>query len=263
MAVYINGKIIGNECYPNNERIYKEIIPESFSEIMVELKYETDIDLMVLQMVKQYLDDVYPNKFKYLMMKYVPYSRMDRKIDGYMFSLKYFANIINSMDFDSVLVFDVHSKVTKELINNVYELTPIYYVSNVFKAEKIDYVLYPDKGAMSRYSEMFQLSVPYFNANKKRDLNTGKIIGFELENCPDIKDKNILIIDDLCAKGGTFMASAQLLKDQGAKDIFLYVSHCENTIFNGEILKSNLIKKVYTANNMFNDSHEKIIIIGD
>ena len=44
----------------------------------------------------------------------------------------------------------------------------------------------------------------------------------------------------------------------GAGDIFLYVSHCENTVLCGELLKSSLIKRVYTTNSIFTKSHEKV-----
>ena len=74
---------------------------------------------------------------------------------------------------------------------------------------------------------------------------------FELVNCPeDIKDKNVLIVDDLCSKGGTFIASAELIKKAGAKRVCLYVSHCEDAIFNGKILKTDFVDMVYTTNSI-------------
>ena len=59
-------------------------------------------------------------------------------------------------------------------------------------------------------------------------------------------------------QGGTFFYSAKALKDLGANNIYLYVSHCENSIFEGELLKTDFIKKIYTTNSIFTKKDEKI-----
>ena len=65
-------------------------------------------------------------------------------------------------------------------------------------------------------------------------------------------------MDDICSRGGTFYHSAKKLKELGAKEVCLYVTHCENTIIEGELLTSDLIEKVYTTNSIFTKEHEKI-----
>ena len=72
---------------------------------------------------------------------------------------------------------------------------------------------------------------------------------------------NALIIDDICSYGGTFYYSAKKLKELGADKIYLYVTHCENNILNGELLKDNLIEKVFTTESIFTESNKKIEII--
>jgi ribose-phosphate pyrophosphokinase len=74
----------------------------------------------------------------------------------------------------------------------------------------------------------------------------------------EIKGSKILIIDDICSRGGTFYFSAKKLKELGAKEVYLYVTHCENTIFEGEIFTSGLIEKVYTTNSILRKTNEKI-----
>lgn len=68
-----------------------------------------------------------------------------------------------------------------------------------------------------------------------------------------VKDKNILIVDDICSKGGTFYHSAQALKDAGAADIYLFITHCEDSIFKGSLLESGLIKHIYTTDSLGHD----------
>ena len=76
-----------------------------------------------------------------------------------------------------------------------------------------------------------------------------------------IKGKNILIIDDICSKGGTFYYAAKELKEAGAANIYLYVTHCENTIHEGELLNSDLIKHIYTTDSILTKEHEKITVV--
>ena len=71
----------------------------------------------------------------------------------------------------------------------------------------------------------------------------------------------MLIIDDICSKGGTFYHSAKKLKELGAKNIYLYISHCENTILQGDLLTSGLIERVFTTDSIFTKSHEKIEVM--
>ena len=73
-----------------------------------------------------------------------------------------------------------------------------------------------------------------------------------------VAGKDILIVDDICSKGGTFFYTAKALKDAGANRIFLYVTHCENTVLDGEMIKSGLIDKIYTTNSIFTKEHESI-----
>jgi ribose-phosphate pyrophosphokinase len=121
-------------------------------------------------------------------------------------------------------------------------------------------MFYPDEGAMKRYSGLVNL--PYAFGIKKRNWETGKIEGLDVAGAVDqITGKDILIVDDICSRGGTFYHSAKKLKELGAKDIYLYVSHCENTILEGELLDGDLIKKVFTTDSIFTKSHEKVEVL--
>lgn len=257
--ISINGIVIGSKCFPNNERILNTPRGASSKEFDIEFKYTTDIDISVLIMCKKYLDDKFNNPKVTLVMKYVPYSRMDRNIDGFMFSLKYFCKLINDLNFNKVVVLDVHSNVTTALLDRCVELDIKQYIDKVFDEVDIDYVFYPDAGAMKRYSEILITKRPYFYGNKKRNLQTGEIINYELVDCPDIQDKNILIIDDLCAKGFTFYNASQKLKEKGADNVYLYASHCENSIYNGLLLNSGLVKTIFTTDSILTDWSSKLI----
>ena len=205
----------------------------------------------------------------HLEMPYIPNARQDRvKNQEDIFTLKYFADIINSLNFKTVKVLDPHSYVSEALINNIQILTPEKYIKNfiehIYKNYNISNdnltLFFPDEGAMKRYSSL-NFNLPYTFGIKQRDWSTGKILGLEISgNTTEfVNNKNILIIDDICSKGGTFYHSAKKLKELGAKEIFLFVTHCEQSIFSGELLKDNgLITKIYTTNSLLREENSKI-----
>lgn len=61
----------------------------------------------------------------------------------------------------------------------------------------------------------------------------------------------VLIVDDICRKGGTAYYSSKNLHSLGVAGVYLYITHCEDVIEQGEILKNDTIKGVYTTDSEF------------
>ena len=224
-------------------------------------KYENDREFLALIYLVKHLNSLGYDKLE-LLMPYIPNARMDRvKNTEDVFTLKYFAELLNSLKFETVRVLDPHSSVSEALINNIYVMNPAICIMKAMLEMPRDFLMfYPDEGAMKRYSGMINL--PYAFGIKKRNWETGKIEGLDVAGAVDqIAGKDILIVDDICSRGGTFYHSAKKLKELGANDIYLYVSHCENTILEGELLNGDLIKKVYTTDSIFTKTHEKIEVL--
>lgn len=217
-----------------------------------------------------------------LSLPYVPNARMDRTENvSEVFTLKWFAEVINSLPINQLKILDPHSHVTEALFNRCAVTTPKELVDEVinklipdrFELE-IDSFFFPDEGAMKRYSKILN-NRPFTFGMKNRDWTTGEIKSLDVAgDVKHIKGKNILIVDDICSAGGTFYFSAKKLKEIGANHIFLYVSHCENTlvrqkqneqeleVFPPPIDKyDGLIDRVYTTNSIFTEKHEKVEVI--
>lgn len=259
----INGQEVGFEVFPNGETIMRDDVIIGVDSIVFELRYEADSDLTALMFYKKYFDEKYPKLEKWLNMLYVPYSRMDRKISGFIFSLKYFCQFINDLKFDVVVVLDVHSGITTGLLDRCREINIQPWIDSIVQEEDVDCIFYPDNGALKRYTEILTFNnKEIIYGNKKRNLQTGNIEKFEVVGSSDLTGKTVLIVDDLCSRGGTFMASAKALRELGAKRVILYVSHCENTIHSGELLNSELINKVYTTDSIIrSEQREKITLV--
>jgi ribose-phosphate pyrophosphokinase len=189
---------------------------------------------------------------------------MDRvKAPTDVFTLKYFCETINDLDFAAVYIEDPHSNVSEALLDRVQVVSPQPHIETVIEkiADENLVMCYPDEGAMKRYSGM--VSKPYSFGVKRRNWADGKIEGLDLMHPDVVAGKNVLIVDDICSRGGTFFHTAKALKDAGAEKIYLYVTHCEMTIFNGDLLSSGLVEKIYTTNSIFpsNAANEMIEII--
>ena len=219
--------------------------------ILVEWYYENDAELFSLICVKRHLDRVYSYSDVVLEMPYIPHARMDRvKSDEDVFTLKYFCEVINSLNFKVVHVRDAHSNVSLALLNNVEEMPITNYVLDAIFEAQADVLFFPDEGAMKRYSGGFD--IPYAFGMKKRDWKTGQIQGLDIINAEAVKDKNVLIVDDICSRGGTFFHAAKALKAAGAKSVSLYVTHLERTVILGEMASTDgLVDHVYTTKSIF------------
>jgi ribose-phosphate pyrophosphokinase len=253
--IFINGEELKFTLFPNGETNvdHKQLVEvvDSLHLNKVKFIYQNDLDLIRLMFVKRYMDRI---KVKSeLLITYMPYSRMDRIEGGSVFTLKYVADFINSLNFDRVEIVEPHSDVTPALINNAIEVYPTVNILYDVKTRvgfniNTDYIYFPDAGAEKRYSK----KIGGFNqlvGFKKRDFETGRITSLqvlgEMKGTP-----KIIMIDDLCSYGGTFMLGATELRKMGASEIYLVVGHCEDSIYKGDIFKTDLIKKVYTTNSI-------------
>ncbi len=260
-----NGKEVKLNHFPDGTLLIKELVAETEKATITWL-FENNEELVALYFLTKHLQTKGVRDIQ-LEMPYIPNARQDRvKAAEDVFTLKYFAELINSMGFSKVVVWDPHSYVSEALFDRVEIRTPKEKVDTVLEklegsagAENV-LLFYPDEGAMKRYSAMFEL--PYVFGIKKRDWTTGEIRGLDVTGRTDlIAGSTVLIVDDICSRGGTFYHSAKALKDLGAKAVYLYVTHCENTILEGDILTTDLVDKVYTTGSIFTKEHEKVEVV--
>ena len=243
----------GKNMFPDHSLAIKmnpDMMFDNRGSIMIQWLYEGDSELFTLICVKRHIDRHFSNQSVVLDMPYIPHARMDRvKNSDDVFTLKYFCEVINSLHFTTVWVRDAHSNVSLALLENVHDIGVRGYISVASAMAKADALFFPDEGAMKRYSE--QSPMPYAFGMKKRDWATGQILGLDIINAEAVKDKNVLIVDDICSRGGTFYHSAKALKAAGAKSVSLYVTHLEETVTIGDLPDSGLIDHIYTTESIF------------
>lgn len=210
-------------------------IPQTnpFNRVVIYSYIRSSDDVMKTFMVIDAVRRQYEFDKLVLNMPYIPYARQDRVCNkGEAFSLKVFAQILNSFNLDEVVVSDSHSDVATALINNVRhnkqqeEMENLGAVNRVFDGViSCSTFVSPDAGANKKISEACKTfgKGGFIRADKLREMSTGKII--ETVVYADKLSGDYLIVDDLCDAGGTFIALAQELKKKGADRVHLYVTH--------------------------------------
>lgn len=238
--IKINNEIIKPEYFPDGTMKFNIVCFPFDDFIKIEWYYDSENELLQLVYIVNHVHDISPDIKICLIMPYIPNARFDRTVEvDEVFTLKFFANIINSLNFDSVEVLDPHSHVSEALFDRLSVQVPDIYIKEVFNKLPNDTMLFfPDEGSVKRYSSLPKYCGPYAFGIKRRNWLTGAIEGLDIVGDTEkIKRRNILIVDDICSKGGTFYHSALKLKKLGATNIYLYVTHCENSIYDGELLK--------------------------
>ena len=247
--IWVNGKEVVQDHFAAGELKIK-LWPSNKSRIDLIWHYESDAELFTVACIREY----YATQECVLYLPYLPSARMDRvKNPEDVFTLKTFAHLINSLMFDKVMVWDVHSNVSLALIDRIENINPMVWIDEAIQmlgyAKNSITLFFPDEGAQKRYGEMYPDYKQAFGI-KKRNWETGKIEGYMIVGEEHIKDKYVLIIDDICSYGNTFVKAAEALHEAGAAGINLYVTHCEDAVAKGNVFTCGLIDHVFTTDSL-------------
>jgi ribose-phosphate pyrophosphokinase len=181
-----------------------------------------------------------------------------------VFTLKYFAEIINSLNFRAVYTLDAHSDSSLALIDRINNASPNTIIADViWNIPEIDVrhlvVYFPDAGAYKRYKDLTAIAnYPKVYGEKIRNWQTHRIEGLNVvTNGTDLRGKSVLLIDDIISYGGTFYHSILKLKELGADKIYIYASHVENAIIDTErgtlikLIDDGTVNMLYTTDSIF------------
>lgn len=216
--------------------------------------YDKDT-LFALALAKEAVDKLIPqgSAMKTVLFGFLPNARYDRHMfKGDAAALKVFANLVNAMEFDAVCSLDVHSNVAENLFKCFHCIPQKEVASHIASDSRIDYLVAPDAGAAKKTEETAKdVEKPYITMSKVRNLKTGEITGMRILDGVDLTGKTVMILDDICDGGRTFIEAAKYLREAGAERVELYVTH---GIFSKGIenLLDNGIDHIYTTNSLGN-----------
>ncbi len=171
-----------------------------------------------------------PDVFVRLLIPYFPSSRQDRVTGvGHSFDAQIVARVLSSGEFDEIVTWDAHSDVIGALfapgqfVNIQQHELLAHLVDDIHNPVLIS----PDAGAEKKTRKIAEyLGAPMIQASKIRDVITGNLSGAEITYDSRCDEKNMVIVDDICDGGRTFINLAEAIKKQyNVKSLHLVVTH--------------------------------------
>jgi len=164
-----------------------------------------------------------------IVIPYLAYARQDKIFrPGESLFADLLIRIIDSMGIDELYVVDIHSpKILSDTYCKTTNIDSMKLLADYIKSlgAKDIIVVSPDKGAVERstaFAEHFGDNVQVEFFEKKRDVETGDIT---MSGQLSLKDKDVVISDDIIATGGTMAKAIRLSKDSGANKVYAVATH--------------------------------------
>lgn len=182
------------------------------------------------------------------------YSKQDKAFrKGEAISSQLVAKFIEAAGFDAVITIELHSENVVPFFHiPVTELSTHAILAHVLSSPDTvgAVVASPDKGGTSR-SERFAktLAIPVVYLSKSRDLVSGHVEVTGIEG--SVRDKPVIIFDDIINTGSTAIKTSEFLKQNGATKVYFLATHA---VFAGEAVASftkSVIERVIVTDTVF------------
>ena len=183
-------------------------------------------------------------------MPFYGYARQDRKSKSREpITAKLVANLIEAAGADRVITMDLHAPQIQGFFDiPVDHLYAAPLIVNYFINKKLDdiVVVSPDVGGVTRARSLAtKLDAPLAIIDKRRPKpNVSEVMNI----IGDIENKNCIIIDDMVDTAGTMVNAAKVMKDMGARDIYVA---CTHPVLSGpafERIRDSVIKELIVTN---------------
>ena len=268
--IYCNDIPVTILSFPNGEiHVAREqaAFAELGSETRLRLSWRSDADLLHLYLIGRYV--IEQAGAATLSIDYMPYSRMDRTT-GDLFSLREVARLINSLGFRHVSIVEPHSDVTLALVERSEGLYPSQtWLLETALADigftESDLLFFPDAGAQKRYGALTE-NYRHLVGVKHRGTHGELAEDYRVLGPQPREDSKIVIVDDLCSYGGTFLAAANALSQMGATALWLVVTHLEASYWKGTLATrvhdgpsspdAASLRGVYATNSLYDPRHD-------
>lgn len=158
---------------------------------------------------------------------YFGYARQDRKAKPRQpITSKLVADLLTTAGVDRVVTIDLHARQIQGFFDiPVDEMQALPLICKYFKDQNLTdlCVVSPDHGGATRarqMSEFFDCPIAIIDKRRPKP-NVAEVMGI----IGDVKGKNCILIDDMIDTAGTITAGVDMLKQKGAKDIYIACSH--------------------------------------
>ena len=193
----------------------------------------------------------------YAIIPYMGYARQDREfLDGEIVTIRVVGKLLRALGVKKVLTVDIHSKlalkglkIPSENVSAMEELVKHFKKINI----KNPLVVSPDLGGKERAKQFANLLKTDFIALKKhRDRKTGKVK--ILSEKVEVKNRNLIIVDDMISTGGSIVKATKFLKKQKCKRVFVACTHALLVNDAAKNIKNAGVSQIISTNTIPGDS---------
>ena len=193
---------------------------------------------------------------------YFGYARQDRKVvPRTAISAKLVSNLITNAGANRILSVDLHAGQIQGFfdipVDNLFA-TPIF-ARHIKKKLSLNNLICvsPDVGGVERTRALSRkINVGIAIIDKRRP-TPGKSEVMNIVG--NVKNKVCVIVDDIIDSGGTIVNAANALKNKGAKDVYVYITHAVLSGTAVEKLEKSEIKKLIITDTIDNSKKIKTI----
>ncbi|MBW2977080.1 ribose-phosphate pyrophosphokinase [Candidatus Woesearchaeota archaeon] len=220
---------------------------------------DANLHLMELLIMVDALKRASPQRIT-AVIPYFGYSRQDRKTKPREpITAKLVAKLIEAAGVDRVMTFDLHVAQVQgffDIASDNLDLIPIYAEHIINKKLKNLVVVAPDVGSAPRARALARvIHAPIAIVDKRRPeqgiAKVENVIG-------DVKNKTVVMVDDMIDTAGTITEAASLLKKYGANDIYVLATH---PVLSGPAIKrlqESPVKEILVTNTIELSKEKKI-----
>lgn len=231
-------------------------LPDVCYSVTLRCRLQSSDEIMEMFLVHDILSRKYPLARFTLFIPYMPYARQDRVCaEGDAFSFDLFCRLLDVIKPIKIIAVDLHSDAGKRcLMDNTAAEIVVFDQEQIFlnnptlrNKARTSILVSPDRGARNKTARLAEASfTSMIVAEKTRDPNTGYLSGFKVVDGEHlICNNDLLIVDDICDAGGTFIGLAKELMKHSPKSLSLYVTH--GIFSNGLKVFENIFETIYTT----------------
>ncbi|OQW97694.1 MAG: ribose-phosphate pyrophosphokinase [Verrucomicrobia bacterium A1] len=185
-------------------------------------------------------------------LPYFGYARQDRKDQPRVpITAKLVANLLVASGADRILTLDLHSQQIQGFFDiPVDHLTASPVMVKALRVKQIEdmVIVAPDTGGVKNayaYSQKLGCGLAIAAKQRKsaREVESIDVVG-------DVKDRDVVLVDDLVTTAGTLCGAAALLKEHGARTIRAMVTHALVTPEGVDRLKRSAIEELITTDSV-------------
>ena len=160
---------------------------------------------------------------------YMGYARQDREfLPGEIVTMKVLGKLFKSAGASKIIIVDIHSSIgLKHFSIKTKNVTAIPDLVGFFKklSLKNPLIVSPDQGGKERAKEFAkEFNSDYIALEKTRDRKTGKV-KIKTKNLEEVKNRDLILVDDIISTGGSIIKATQFLKKQKCKRIYVACTH--------------------------------------